>query len=257
MRLQKYLAMCGVASRRRCEELIAAGRVRVNGAVADKPGTLVDEGADRVEVDGRAVSPAAETACYMLHKEHGVVSTCSDPQGRPTVMKYFADVHERLYPVGRLDFDTEGLLLMTNDGALANRLTHPRYEVEKEYEAVVRGEITQAQARRLEGGVEIDGVRTAPAQVRVVRAEQGRSVVRVTIHEGRNRQVRKMLAAAGLPVMRLRRERIGALTLGSLKPGQRRKLSRAEMERLMDEGLADAMASGRRPSERKSAQKRP
>ena len=243
MRLQRYLAMSGVASRRKSEELIADGRVRVNGAVADKPGTIVDPQHDRVELDGKAVRPVAEPVCYLLYKECGVVSTCNDPQGRRTVMDYFQGVRQRLYPVGRLDFDTEGLLLMTNDGALAYRLTHPKYEVEKTYEAVVRGKITPAQMQRLESGIEIEGKRTAPAHVEMLVMPGERSTLHITIREGRNRQVRKMFAAIGHPVIRLKRDRFGSLTLGGLKPGQRRKLTPDEIQNLMDEGTAAEMAA--------------
>ncbi|MFZ5975837.1 MAG: pseudouridine synthase, partial [Bacillota bacterium] len=171
-------------------------------------------------------------------KERGVISTCSDPQGRPTVMSYFKGVQERLFPVGRLDYDTEGLLLVTNDGALAYRLTHPRYEVDKTYVAFVRGHIKASQIRKLEKGVEIDGVRTAPAHVQALDATPGQSVVRITIHEGKNRQVRKMLLAVGLPVIKLKREQIGSLSLGNLKPGQLRKLKLHEIRFLLDETMA-------------------
>lgn len=238
MRLQRYLALCGVASRRKCEALIAAGRVRVNGAVADRPGTTVVHGADRVELDGRPVEPESETVCYMLHKESGVISTCSDPRGRPTVLSYFTGVKQRLYPVGRLDSDTEGLLLVTNDGMLAHRLTHPRFEVEKTYVAYLRGQIAGRQARMLERGVELDGARTAPARVEVLESETGRSTVRIVVREGRNRQVRRMFEAVGLQVFRLVRVQIGPLPLGTLKPGKYRKLGPHEVQRLLDEAAA-------------------
>lgn len=245
MRLQHYLAVCGVASRRKCEELITQGRVRVNGSVVDKPGSSVVAGLDRVEMDGSPVMHAAAPVCYMLYKEKGILSTCSDPQGRLTVMSYFQDVKERLYPVGRLDFDTEGLLLLTNDGTLAYRLTHPRYEVNKTYVARVRGRVTASQAHRLARGVEIDGQRTAPARVKVLDTAQGQTLVRIAIHEGKNRQVRKMLDAVGLPVQELKREMIGSLSLGSLKPGQRRKLKKHEVQNLLDETFAGTFGEKR------------
>ena len=240
MRLQRYLALCGIASRRKCEALIEQGRVCVNGVVVDKAGASVVQGTDRVELDGRPVEPAGAPVCYVLYKERGVISSCSDPQGRPTVMSYFKDVKERLFPVGRLDFDTEGLLLVTNDGYLAYRLTHPRYEVNKTYTAVVRGQIKASQLRKLENGVEVDGVRTEPAHVQVLHATPGQSTVRLTIREGKNRQVRKMFLAVGMPVVQLKREQVGFLSLGSLKPGQRRKLKPHEVQLLMDATSANA-----------------
>jgi 23S rRNA pseudouridine2605 synthase len=247
MRLQHYLALCGIASRRKCETLIAHGRVRVNGIVVDKAGTNVEQGTDRVELDGSIVEPSDAPVCYMLYKERGVISTCSDPQGRPTVMSYFEGVKERLFPVGRLDYDTEGLLLVTNDGRLAYRLTHPRYEVNKTYVAVVRGQIKTSQIRKLEKGVEIDGIRTASAHVQVLDATPGRSELRITIHEGKNRQVRKMFLAVGLPVVKLKRDQIGSLSLGNLKPGQLRKLKPHEIQCLLDETMAGEFVNGRNP----------
>ncbi|MFZ5975869.1 MAG: pseudouridine synthase [Bacillota bacterium] len=246
MRLQHYLAVCGIASRRKCETLIAQGRVRVNGVIVDKAGINVEMGTDRVELDGKPVAPAGAPVCYMLYKERGVISSCSDPQGRTTVMSYFKGAKERLFPVGRLDYDTEGLLLVTNDGTLAYRLTHPRYEVNKTYTAVVRGQLKPSQIRRLEKGVEVDGVRTAPAHVQVVEAKPGEATARITLHEGKNRQVRKMFLAVGLPVKKLKREQIGSLSLGNLKPGQVRKLKHHEIQRLLDEAMAGEFAKARK-----------
>jgi 23S rRNA pseudouridine2605 synthase len=177
----------------------------------------------------------------MLHKERGVISTCSDPRGRPTVLSYFAGAKERLYPVGRLDADTEGLLLITNDGALAHRLTHPRFEVEKAYVAYLRGQITARQAHMLERGVELDGVRTSPAQVTVKASEAGKSTARIVLTEGRNRQVRRMFETVGLPVERLVRVQVGSLPLGALRPGKYRKLMPHEVQRLLDEAAAGEM----------------
>lgn len=245
MRLQRYLAMCGVASRRKCEEMILRGRVSVNGEVVKTMGIIIEEGVDKIEVDKKPITYKSTPVCYMLYKEPSIVSTCKDPQGRPTVMKYFQDVKERLYPVGRLDYDTEGLLLMTNDGVLANSLTHPKFEVYKTYTAFVRGSILPSHLRKLERGIEIDGVKTSRAHVQLIKQDSGRSEVKITIHEGKNRQVRKMFLAIGMRVTKLRREQIGFLSLGNLKPGQRRKLSVHEVNRLLEEAKAGSFSSKR------------
>ncbi len=224
VRLNAYLARAGVASRRGADDLIKAGRVLVNG----EPGqlnTFVGAG-DRVEVDGRAVSPQ-RLAYVLLHKPSGVVTTARDPQGRPTVVDLVQ--HEsRVVPVGRLDADTTGALLLTNDGALAHRLAHPKYEVEKVYEADVEGEPTDEALRRLADGVELEDGPTAPANVRRL----GASRIELSIHEGRNRQVRRMCEAVGHPVKRLVRTTLGPLQLGRLKPGTFRKLSLEEVRAL-------------------------
>jgi 23S rRNA pseudouridine2605 synthase len=230
-RLQKYLARCGVASRRASEQIIVGGRVRVNGQVAAELGTSVDPGRDRVEVDGRTVVPPTEHSYILLNKPIGVVSTASDPQGRRTVLD-MVDSEARLYPVGRLDYDSEGLILLTDDGDLALRLTHPRHTVEKEYAALLTGDVTDAALAQLREGVPLDGRPTAPARV-----ERGETVpdgtwVRITIREGRNRQIRRMAAHVGLGVARLVRVRIGPLRLGTLPPGQWRTLSAAEVAAL-------------------------
>lgn len=221
MRLNAYLARSGVASRRKADELIKAGRVRVNG----EPGqlnTFVERG-DRVEVDGQEVS-AQRLAYVLLNKPAGVVTTASDPQGRPTVVE-LVDRDVRVVPVGRLDVDTTGALLLTNDGDLAHRLAHPRYEVEKVYEAEVEGEPSDEALRRLAEGVALEDGVTAPAEIRRL----GRSTIEVSIHEGRNRQVRRMLEAVGHPVRRLHRSRYAGLTLEGLAPGEWRPLTPEEV----------------------------
>lgn len=225
-RLQKVLAARGWGSRRTCEQLIAAGRVRVNGEVAVL-GRRVDVERDVVEVDGAPVGVRPGLVYYLLNKPVGVVTTASDPQGRPTVVE-LVPAEPRVFPVGRLDVNTEGLLLLTNDGALANALAHPSHGVEKEYLAEVEGEVSAGALRRLRAGVDLDDGRTAPA--RVSRPSPG--VLRITIHEGRNRQVRRMCAAVGHPVTRLVRTRIGPLRDNALPPGQWRELSSTEVRDL-------------------------
>jgi 23S rRNA pseudouridine2605 synthase len=230
-RLQRYLARSGVASRRACEQLIVDGRVRVNGAPVRELGTQVDADSDRVEVDRRPVRPSAVHTYLALNKPVGVVSTVNDPQGRQTVLD-LVDHPSRIYPVGRLDADSEGLLLLTDDGDLAMRLTHPRYGVEKEYRALVRGSIDAATLKTLSTGVLLDGRPTAPARFQVAERDPVGTWLRVTIHEGRNRQIRRMAEAVGLEVVRLVRVRIGPLRLGRLPSGGWRPLSAAEVGEL-------------------------
>jgi 23S rRNA pseudouridine2605 synthase len=224
MRLNAYLARAGIASRRGAEELIRAGRVRVNGELAELA-TFV-EPRDSVEVDGARVEPEPLTY-VLLHKPAGVVTTARDPHGRPTVVGLVG--HERrVVPVGRLDADTTGALLLTNDGALAHRLMHPRYEVDKVYEAEVEGEPDDDDLSRLREGVELDDRRTAPADAELA----GPHRVRLTIHEGRKRQVKRMLEAVGHPVRRLHRSSYAGLTLDGLEPGEWRELTADEVRRL-------------------------
>ena len=231
-RLQKFMAEAGVASRRACEELIRQGRVTVNGETASL-GRSVEPKQDRVELDGKPVQKEQRRTVILLYKPRGVVSTSSDPEGRRTVQDYFREIPERLYNVGRLDLNSEGLLLMTNDGALANRLTHPRYGVEKTYYAVCDGKLTASEAARLTNGIELEDGMTAPARVDAVRTTQcGDTSFLITIHEGRNRQIRRMLEAVGHRTLRLKRERFGPLSLGTLAPGEWRKLSDEEIKKL-------------------------
>lgn len=233
MRLQTYLAHAGVASRRACEALIAQGRASVNGVTAAL-GATVAEG-DAVTLDGKPVGGAEKRAVLMLYKPRGVVSTTSDPQGRKTVRELVSGVSARLYHVGRLDIQSEGLLLLTNDGALAYRMTHPKFQVQKTYYAVCDGELTAGEAARLASGVQLDDGMTAPARIgRVSRTVRGDSSFLMTIHEGRNRQVRRMLEAVGHRTLRLKRESFGPLRLGELKPGEYRALDEAEIRRLYE-----------------------
>ena len=231
-RLQKFMAEAGVASRRACEELIRQGRVTVNGETASL-GRSVEPEQDRVELDGKPVQKEQRRTVILLYKPRGVVSTSSDPEGRRTVQDYFREIPERLYNVGRLDLNSEGLLRMTNDGALANRLTHPRYGVEKTYYAVCDGRLTASEAAKLTNGIELEDGMTAPARVDAVRTTQrGDTSFLITIHEGRNRQIRRMLEAVGHRTLRLKRERFGPLSLGTLAPGEWRKLSDEEIKKL-------------------------
>ena len=225
-RLQKVLARLGYGSRRSCEEMISAGRVTVDGVVATL-GRRIDVDSATVEVDGVPVSVKPGLVYYLLNKPRGVVSTASDPQGRRTVVE-MVPPEPRVFPVGRLDTDTEGLLLLTNDGAITHRLTHPSFGVEKEYLAEVQGTPTPASLRRLREGVDLDDGRTSPARASL----DPPHLLSITIHEGRNRQVRRMCEAIGHPVQRLVRVRIGPIADRKLKPGQWRALTQAEVQAL-------------------------
>ncbi len=248
-RLQKVLARVGLGSRRVCEELIGEGRVTVDGAVAEL-GCRVNVESARIEVDGAPVGVRPGLVYYLLNKPAGVVTTASDPHDRPTVVDLVPD-DPRVFPVGRLDAQTEGLLLLTNDGDLAHRLTHPSFGVDKEYLAEVEGRPPPAAVRRLREGVVLEDGRTAPARAVLVEA----SVLRITIHEGRNRQVRRMCEAVGHPVARLVRTRIGPLVDRSLAPGSHRTLVAEEMQALR-RAVADRAseapetATGRPPADR-------
>jgi 23S rRNA pseudouridine2605 synthase len=225
-RLQKVLARAGIGSRRRCEELIEDGLVTINGVVAVL-GSRADVDVDRIEVDGVAIAVRPDLVYYLLHKPAGVVTTAADTHGRPTVTSLVPE-DPRVFPVGRLDQDTEGMLLLTNDGDLAHRLTHPSFGVEKEYLAEVEGEPTRGSLRALRQGVELEDGITAPAKVSAIAPSQ----LRITIHEGRNRQVRRMCEAIGHPVVRLVRTRIGPIADRKLKPGEWRALTIDEVRQL-------------------------
>ena len=227
-RLQKILSQAGIASRRASEQLMIEGRVTVNGATIRELGTKADAGHDDIRVDGRRIKIPERHLYVLLNKPRGYVTTRSDPQKRPTVIDLLVGVREYLYPVGRLDYDSEGLLILTNDGDLAARLTHPRHGVARVYEVVVRGEPDPHDMSRLTKGVSIDGHRTKPAEV----VSLGPSRLRITVREGRNRQVRKMCDAIGHPVAELRRVAIGPLRDPKLKVGSWRLLSAQEVERL-------------------------
>ena len=232
MRLQKYLASCGVASRRNAEKLIAEGRVTVNGQLVCEQGTQVDENSAVVQVDGKTVHPEAEKHYIAYNKPIGEVTTVSDPEGRSTVMDRFRDYPVRLFPVGRLDYDSEGLLLLTNDGELMNQLLHPSFEIRKSYLTKVSNYVPDEKIALLRKGVMIDGRLTSPAEVRLIRHDTFSTELLITIHEGRNRQVRKMIAAIGHQVVHLKRVRFGPVQLGDLPSGMWRNLTEEEIAKL-------------------------
>ncbi len=234
MRLQKYLALSGVASRRASEKLIAEGHVTVNGHVITEMGVQVDETADQIAVDGKLIHLEEEKHYLAYYKPVGEVTTVSDPEGRATVMDKFRDYPVRLYPVGRLDFDSEGLLLLTNDGDMMNSLLHPSHEVDKTYLAKVSNRVEEESIRRLRAGVQLDGRLTSPAHVRVVRYEAFDTVLLVTIHEGRYRQVRRMFEAVGHQVVQLKRVGFGPIQLGDLPRGTWRQLTLNEIRKLKE-----------------------
>jgi 23S rRNA pseudouridine2605 synthase len=248
MRLAKYLAHAGVASRRTSETLIAAGRVSVDGEIVTDPARDVDEDS-RIAVDGRRLDGAEQRVLYALNKPVGVLSTAQDTHGRPTVLQLVPAQGLRLYPVGRLDADSSGLILLTNDGELAHRLTHPSFEVPRTYRVVVwRPPVNDRAVRALRHGVELEDGRTAPARVR--RLGDRSEILELTIHEGRKRQVKRMCEAVGYRVRSLERVAFGPLTLGGLAPGQHRRLSQAEVQALSRAGIR-----GRRDAAGSSAER--
>jgi len=221
-----------VASRRRAEDLIRAGRVRVNGTTVTAMGVKIEPGRDVVEVDGREVRWSGRKVYYLLYKPSGYVTTLYDPQGRPKVTDLLKGVKERVFPVGRLDYDTEGLLLLTNDGELNLRLTHPRYGVAKTYRALVKGVPGRQALHKLATGVKLEDGMTAPAEVKLLRSGKDTSILELTLREGRKREVRRMCSAVGHPVLRLKRTKMAFLTLEGLRPGEYRPLTGEEVERL-------------------------
>ncbi len=234
MRLQKYLALSGVASRRASEKLIAEGHVTVNGKVITEMGVQVEDN-DVIAVDGKPVTIQEEKHYIAYYKPIGEVTTASDPEGRATVMDKFRDYPVRLYPVGRLDYDSEGLLLLTNDGDLMNNLLHPSHEVDKTYLARVSNQVSDESIRRLRAGVKLDdGRMTSPAKVRFLKQEAFATVLLVTIHEGRYRQVRRMFEAIGHEVVQLKRVGFATIMLGDLPRGQWRRLSDLEVKKLKE-----------------------
>ncbi|NLW08293.1 MAG: rRNA pseudouridine synthase [Firmicutes bacterium] len=246
VRLAKYLAQSGVASRRKAEELISAGLVQVNGETVRELGRKVDPDRDRVTVEGQEVAPAQEPVYLLLHKPAGYVTTVRDPWGRPTVMDLVPGKYGRfrLFPAGRLDQDTTGLLLLTNDGAVAQALTHPRYRVPKVYEALVRGVPQDRALRRLRRGIRLEDGFTLPAKVDILRVEAGNATLRITVYEGRKRLIRRMCRAAGHPVLALKRVAMGPLVLGDLPAGKIRALKAAEVKKLL--GIGDLPGQAKR-----------
>ena len=233
LRLHKYLAQCGVASRRQAETLIAAGRVRVDGEVVNEQGRLLDPECQRVTCDGREVRKEARLIYILLNKPKGYVTTTRDPQGRPTVLSLLPPMQERLFPVGRLDLDTEGALLLTNDGVLAHRVLHPSFLSEKTYEAVVRGAPNGETLQKLARGIVLDDGPTAPCSAKFLTSlPSGHSRVRIVLHEGRKRQVKRMLAAIGHPVVALKRTAYGQLRLDGLAVGKYRFLAEDVLKKI-------------------------
>jgi len=234
VRLQKLLAQSGVASRRKCEELMLEGRVEVDGEVVTRLGTKVDPRVAVIRVDGKRLPPMSENVYLALNKPRGVVSTMSDPQGRPSLSDLVANRPERLFHVGRLDTDTEGLLLLTNDGDFAQRIAHPSYELDKTYVAEVEGVVPPATVKQVRTGVTLDDGPVEVHSFKVVTSTRDRSIVELVIHEGRNRIVRRLLDQVGHPVTRLTRTAIGPVRLQSLKAGELRDLTAAELGVLLD-----------------------
>ena len=232
MRLQKYLASCGVASRRNAEKLIADGHISVNGNTVTEMGFQVDELSDIVLVDGVQVRPEEEKHYIAYNKPVGEVTTAYDPEGRQTVLDRFRNYPVRLFPVGRLDYDSEGLLLLTNDGDLMNRLLHPSFEIPKSYLARISNHVSDEEIRSLRKGVMIDGRLTSPAEVRLIRHDTFSTELLITIHEGRNRQIRKMVSSIGHQVVRLKRVRFGPVFIDDLPSGMWRKLTEDEIAKL-------------------------
>ena len=232
MRLAKYLADKGVASRRKSETLIAQGRVTVNGIIINEQGIKIDPLKDEVKVDGLSLESAAKVY-ILLNKPAGYISSVSDPWGRPVVTDLIQETDLRIYPVGRLDFDTEGLLLLSNDGNFANHIIHPRYKIDKKYVALVKGKVNSDTVQLLQRGVLLDDGLTAPASVIRIKVDSLQTLLEITIHEGRKRQVKRMLAAVGHPIIKLQRTEVAFLNLKGLSPGQYRYLNSEEVERLM------------------------
>lgn len=234
-RLQKVIAHAGVASRRKAEEMILAGRVKVNGQVVRELGIKVGNN-DQIEVDDVPIYQE-EPVYFMFYKPRGVISAVSDDKERRVVVDFFPTVSERIYPVGRLDYDTSGLLLLTNDGNFSQRLTHPKHEVDKVYVAKVKGIADKKQLLPLTRGIRVEGRKLAPARFEILSTDlkTSTSIIQLTIHEGRNHQVKNMLQAVGLPVQKLKREQYGPLTLGNLRPGEYRSLTAKEVKQLLHE----------------------
>ncbi len=232
MRLQKFMAKCGVASRRKSEEIILAGRVKVNGKTVHELGFKIEEGKDIVEVDGKRLESGENKVYIMLNKPVGYITTVSDEFGRKKVLDLLTEIKERVYPVGRLDYDTSGLLLLTNDGDLAYKTTHPKYEKDKKYIAKVSGIPSERELQEFRNGLRIEDYITSQAKVRIIDKIKSDTILEIVIHEGKNRQVRKMCSKIGHPVIELKRVEIGSIKLGSLKNGEWRNLTQKEIDSL-------------------------
>ncbi|MGL4913089.1 MAG: pseudouridine synthase [Romboutsia sp.] len=234
MRINKYIASCGVASRRKAEELILNKKVKVNGKIVEELSLQIDENNDVVEVDGVKISTSENTVYILLNKPEGYITTVKDQFDRPSVIDILSSVSERVYPVGRLDYETSGLLLLTNDGDLTYKLTHPKHEIDKTYVARVKGKLTEEEISNFRQGLYIEDYKTAPAKLRVIKYDnvQDVSMLEIKIHEGKNRQVRKMCKAINHPVLRLKRVALGKINLNDLKIGEYRHLTNEELNYL-------------------------
>ena len=230
-RLQKYMASCGVASRRKCEEIILSGRVKVNGIIIKELGSKVDLEKDIVEVDGSEIKKEERKVYYMLNKPEGYITSLSDEKGRKTILD-LVNVNERVFPIGRLDYDSSGLLLMTNDGDIYNKIIHPRVKIQKKYIAVVKGRFTENEMNSFRNGVDIGGYVTANSEIKEISfsSDSNTSVVEISIHEGKNRQIRKMCSAFNHDVLSLKRISVGDIKLGYLKKGEYRELTKTELD---------------------------
>lgn len=233
MRLNKYIAEAGIASRRKADELTKNGNVKINGVTMKEMGYDVLD-TDEVEVNGRVISASKKKVYFMLNKPAGYITSMSDERKRPIVAELLGDIPQRVFPIGRLDFNTTGMLLITNDGELANKLAHPKHKVTKTYRAEISGVLSKEKQAKLRSGVDIGGYVTRPAKIKVIKQNERNAVVEIEIHEGKNRQVRKMFAAVGCRVQQLERVAIGTLYLGRLACGHYRKLTKAEIEYLKD-----------------------
>ncbi len=234
MRINKYIASCGVASRRKAEEIILAKRVKVNGKTVEELSFNIDEDNDIVEIDGQRIGLNEESVYIVLNKPEGYITTVKDQFDRPSVLDLVGDIKERVYPIGRLDYETSGLLILTNDGDLTYKLTHPKHEVDKTYMAIVKGIPTKEELKNFEEGLYIEDYKTAPAKIKIVKKDEEKNyaICQIKIHEGRNRQVRKMCRAINHPVMRLRRVAMGKITLKDTEVGKYRHLTKEEVEYL-------------------------
>ncbi len=232
IRLQKYLALCGIASRRKAEELIATGKVTVDGCIVKEMGVKIDPSEQVITCFGKPVTEKEQFVYFLLNKPKGYVTTVSDPQGRPVVTSLIKNCNARLFPVGRLDFDTEGALLLTNDGQLAQKIQHPSHQTNKTYEATLKGIPGRKKIAKLEKGILLEGKMTAPARIHILARKNRNSLAAITIHEGRKHQVKKMFAAINHPVLDLKRTHYGNLKLGTLATGKYRKLSSIDLKKI-------------------------
>lgn len=235
MRINKYLAGCGVGSRRKCEEYILQGRIKINGNLVTELATEVNEKKDSVTMDGKPLSYQSQTVYYMLNKPKGVISAANSRYGETTVVDLIEDEENRIYPIGRLDKDTTGLIFLTNDGSLAYKLTHPRFEKEKTYEAVVKGKIDIEDMNKMRKGIMNEGDLLTAGSVRLLKMIKGNSLISITLREGKKRQVRRMCRAVGHDVLELKRVSEGGISLGELKPGEYRKLTFNEVKKLLSD----------------------